>query len=79
MKSEKGEDCELVSAGNMLSICGEVEDIFKRLKLAQDQYVARMLPKSGEDSSKKEGFEPEPHRARTCNLLIKSQLLYQLS
>ncbi len=23
--------------------------------------------------------ETEPHRSRTCNLLIKSQLLYQLS
>ena len=25
------------------------------------------------------GLEPEPHRSRTCNLLIKSQLLCQLS
>ena len=25
------------------------------------------------------GFEREPHRNRTCNLLIKSQLLCQLS
>ena len=26
-----------------------------------------------------DGFEREPHRSRTCNLLIKSQLLCQLS
>ena len=41
--------------------------------------VSKMLA-TGEDGTFKEGeFECEPHRNRTCNLLIKSQLLCQLS
>jgi len=41
--------------------------------------VSKMLA-IGEDGTFKEGeFECEPHRNRTCNLLIKSQLLCQLS
>jgi hypothetical protein len=42
----------------------------------------RFLPPeiSGTENVVKEGEnEPEPHRSRTCNLLIKSQLLCQLS
>ncbi len=37
-----------------------------------DPYVSKMLANG-------EGVETEPHRNRTCNLLIKSQLLCQLS
>jgi len=54
-------------------------DISKTLKPLQNRNVAKMLPKGGSDPSKKGGFECEPHRSRTCNLLIKSQLLCQLS
>ena len=45
--------------------------------LAKTQIL--MLPKDDEDSSKKGDLSGEPHRNRTCNLLIKSQLLCQLS
>jgi len=41
--------------------------------------VSKMLAKDSEKASKKAGIECEPHRNRTCNLLIKSQLLCQLS
>jgi len=41
--------------------------------------VSKMLAKGADDSSKEGDFESEPHRNRTCNLLIKSQLLCQLS
>ena len=41
--------------------------------------VSKLLAKDGEDPSKKVEIETEPHRNRTCNLLIKSQLLCQLS
>ena len=54
-------------------------DISKTLKPLQNRNVAKMLPKGVSDPSKKGGFECEPHRSRTCNLLIKSQLLCQLS
>ena len=43
------------------------------------EHVAKMLPNGPKDSPKKGEFEREPHRSRTCNLLIKSQLLCQLS
>ena len=42
-------------------------------------YVSKMLANGENDPSKKGEFECEPHRNRTCNLLIKSQLLCQLS
>ena len=41
--------------------------------------VAKMLPKRPWKVFKRREFEREPHRNRTCNLLIKSQLLCQLS
>ena len=41
--------------------------------------VSKMLAKGADDPSKEGDFESEPHRNRTCNLLIKSQLLCQLS
>ena len=41
--------------------------------------VSKMLAKGDDDPSKKRGFEREPRRTRTSNLLIKSQLLCQLS
>jgi len=41
--------------------------------------VSKMLAFEGGNSPKKAEFECEPHRSRTCNLLIKSQLLCQLS
>ena len=37
------------------------------------------VPGVGKMSAKDEELEREPHRTRTCNLLIKSQLLCQLS
>ena len=37
-----------------------------------DPFVSKMLANG-------DGVECEPHRSRTCNLLIKSQLLCQLS
>jgi len=57
----------------------DVRNVGKTLKLAQAHHVAKMLPKGGEDSSKKGGFRYEPRRTRTSNRLIKSQLLCQLS
>jgi len=47
------------------------------LKLLVDSDLSRK--DVGKMSAKEEGVEPEPHRTRTCNLLIKSQLLCQLS
>jgi len=41
--------------------------------------VSKMLAFEGEDPAKKAEIESEPHRNRTYNLLIKSQLLCQLS
>ena len=41
--------------------------------------VSNMLAIGGYRPLKKGGIEREPHRNRTCNLLIKSQLLCQLS
>jgi len=41
--------------------------------------VGKMLGNHPEEVNKTGGFETEPHRSRTCNLLIKSQLLCQLS
>ncbi len=41
-------------------------------ELAQIEDVGKMLAKDSE-------LDSEPHRSRTCNLLIKSQLLCQLS
>ena len=41
-------------------------------ELAETQDVGKMLARDSE-------LDGEPHRARTCNLLIKSQLLYLLS
>jgi len=41
--------------------------------------VSKMLAKGDPDPSKKGGNETEPRRTRTFNLLIKSQLLCQLS
>ncbi len=41
--------------------------------------VVRMLSDGCQDVVNGGWFETEPHRTRTCNLLIKSQLLYQLS
>ncbi len=40
--------------------------------------VSKMLAKGDENPSKKGGFETEPHRNRTCNLLIKSHDPYLL-
>jgi len=45
----------------------------------QAQDVGRMLANVGKTVGKEGENEPEPHRSRTCNLLIKSQLLCQLS
>jgi len=42
-------------------------------------HVAIPLPDALKEWMKRGGFEREPHRNRTCNLLIKSQLLCQLS
>jgi len=42
-------------------------------------YVGKMLVNHPEDVDITSGFESEPHRSRTCNLLIKSQLLCRLS
>ena len=47
------------------------------LKLLVDSDLSRKGV--GKMSAKDEGVEREPHRNRTCNLLIKSQLLCQLS
>jgi len=41
-------------------------------ELAQIEHAGKMLAKDSE-------LDSEPHRNRTCNLLIKSQLLFQLS
>jgi integrase len=41
--------------------------------------VVKMLSNGCQNVVKEAGFECEPHRNRTCNLLIKSQLLCQLS
>jgi len=41
--------------------------------------VGKMLANVGKTVGKEGDFEREPHRSRTCNLLIKSQLLCQLS
>ena len=41
--------------------------------------VSKMLAKGADDPSKKGEFESEPPESRTLNLLIKSQLLCQLS
>jgi len=41
--------------------------------------VSKMLANGQRDGLKKGKIECEPHRSRTCNLLIKSQLLCQLS
>jgi hypothetical protein len=41
--------------------------------------VGKMLGKASEEDDITSGIECEPHRNRTCNLLIKSQLLCQLS
>ena len=41
--------------------------------------VAKMLPNLLKKLDIIREFETEPHRNRTCNLLIKSQLLCQLS
>jgi hypothetical protein len=49
----------------------DVVDADKKLKPSKDGNVAKMLPKGGSGPSKKGGFECEPHRNRTCNLLIK--------
>ncbi len=43
--------------------------------LAGMESVGKMSANVG----KEDNFEREPHRNRTCNLLIKSQLLCQLS
>ena len=45
----------------------------------QPQHVGKMLANVGKKVGKEGGVETEPHRNRTCNLLIKSQLLCQLS
>jgi len=45
----------------------------------QDQHVGKMLAKPSNYLDITLEFESEPHRSRTCNLLIKSQLLCQLS
>ena len=47
-------------------------DRLLKLRLAEVEDVGRILAKDSEPDS-------EPHRTRTCNLLIKSQLLFQLS
>ena len=41
--------------------------------------VGKMLANVGKTVGKEGEFECEPHRTRTCNLLIKSQLLFHLS
>ena len=41
--------------------------------------VSKMLAFVEEDTPENEDIESEPRRNRTCNLLIKSQLLCQLS
>jgi len=47
--------------------------------LLKPENTARLLSNGCQNVVKGVGFECEPHRNRTCNLLIKSQLLCQLS
>jgi len=47
--------------------------------LLKPENTARLLSNGCQNVVKEAGFECEPHRNRTCNLLIKSQLLCQLS
>jgi len=73
------------------SVQGDVEkNVGKASELAQAQSaevmladpsldVAKMLPNLLKKLDIIREFETEPHRSRTCNLLIKSQLLCQLS
>ena len=58
---------------------GAEKDVANLVNSWEREHVAKMLPNGIENSPKKGGFESEPHRSRTCNLLIKSQLLCQLS
>ena len=51
---------------------GERFDRLLELRLAEVEDVGKMLAKDSDSDS-------EPHRTRTCNRLIKSQLLCQLS
>ena len=51
---------------------GERFDRLLELRLAEVEDVGKMLAKNSDSDS-------EPHRTRTCNRLIKSQLLCQLS
>ena len=58
------------------------EMIFAQQEKKKQNDVSKMLAKDSKASrnlAKNEEFESEPHRNRTCNLLIKSQLLCQLS
>ena len=63
----------------ILSRLGNEKNVGKLPKLAQAQNVGKMLAKPSQDVGKEGDIEREPHRNRTCNLLIKSQLLCQLS
>ena len=45
----------------------------------QAEDIAKMLRNGGRDGAKKGDFETEPHRTRTCNLLIKRHEPYLLS
>ncbi len=49
------------------------------LKILTDSDVSDESLGCRQNVGTEEGFESEPHRNRTCNLLIKSQLLCQLS
>ncbi len=58
---------------------GAEKDVANLVNSWETEHVAIMLPNALREYLKKAGFETEPHRSRTCNLLIKSQLLCQLS
>ncbi len=74
----------------IFSTSPDKNNVVKTPKLAQAQNgegmlangrldVGKMLGKTSQKVDITGGIECEPHRSRTCNLLIKSQLLCQLS
>ncbi len=58
---------------------GAEEDVADSENSSEPGHVAKMLQNGDNEAGKKGENETEPHRSRTCNLLIKSQLLCQLS
>ena len=55
----------------MMSGITGTSDAVKPVRANDAQRVAIMLPKALSEYLKKRKFESEPHRNRTCNLLIK--------